>query len=69
MADYAGGRARVIGYANPYDFNTMWRTRPPGPRVIAAAYGYNPNLPGQAAHQYTDGTGYGGGLPEGAPPP
>ena len=28
----------------------------------------NPPYPGKVAHQYTDGQGYGGGLPEGCPP-
>jgi hypothetical protein len=68
LADWLGNPARVIGYANAGDFNSMWRTRPPGLRVIGAGYGRNPNLAGQIAHQYTDGRGFGGGLPEGAPP-
>lgn len=68
LADWLGNPARVIGYANRSDFNSMWITRPPGLRMIGAGYGSNPNLPGQVAHQYTDGQGYGGGLPEGAPP-
>ncbi len=59
---------RVIGYANEGDFNSLWPDRPPGLRVVGAGYGSNPNLPGQIAHQYTNGEGYGGGLPEGAPP-
>ncbi|GAA1901159.1 hypothetical protein [Williamsia serinedens] len=69
LVAYCGGNARrVIGYANAADFASMWRTRPPGLRVIGAGYGSNPDLPGQIAHQYTDGQGWGGGLPEGAPP-
>ena len=69
LVEYTGGNARrVIGYANAADFFGLWRTRPPGLQVIGAGYGSNPNLPGQIAHQYTDGSGYGGGLPEGAPP-
>lgn len=68
LADWLGTPKRVIGYANASDFNSMWRTRPDGLRVIGAGYGRNPNLPGQIAHQYTDGQGYGGGLPEGASP-
>jgi hypothetical protein len=68
LAEYAGSSARVIGYANSRDFQRMWRTRPAGLRVIVAAYGTNPEVPGKVAHQYTDGTGFGGGLPEGAPP-
>lgn len=65
------GTRRVIGYANAADFDSMWVTRPDGLRVIGAGYGSNPNLPGQIAHQYTDGT-YGAdpanGLPSGAAP-
>lgn len=68
LAGWLRSKMRVIGYANTSDFNTMWPTRPTGLRVIGAGYGRNPNLPGQIAHQYTDGRGYGGGLPEGAPP-
>lgn len=68
LADYAGSPRRIIGYANAYDFWNMWRVRPPGLRVIAAGYGSNPHLPGQVAHQYTDGSGYSPNLPQGAPP-
>lgn len=69
LAQYAGSAARIIGYANTGDFNGMWVTRPPGLRVIAAGYGSNPNLPGQVAHQYTDGSaGADQGLPMGCPP-
>ncbi|QIS11774.1 hypothetical protein [Nocardia arthritidis] len=68
LADWLGDPRRVIGYANRSDFFEMWPDRPAGLRVIGAGYGRNPNLPGQIAHQYTDGQGYGGGLPEGCPP-
>jgi hypothetical protein len=68
LADWLGDPKRVIGYANTGDFHSMWRTRPDGLRVIAAGYGRVPDLPGQIAHQYTDGQGFGGGLPEGCPP-
>ncbi|WP_416382334.1 hypothetical protein [Nocardia transvalensis] len=68
LADWLGATLRVIGYANRSDFFEMWPVRPEGLRVIGAGYGRNPNLPGQIAHQYTNGQGYGGGLPEGAPP-
>ncbi|OIN79384.1 hypothetical protein BMG05_18415 [Mycobacterium malmoense] len=68
LADYAGSPARIIGYANAGDFATMWPTRPAGLRVIGAGYGANPNLPGQVAHQYTDGTGFSPNLPQGCPP-
>jgi hypothetical protein len=36
--------------------------------LVVAAYGRNPPYPDKVAHQYTDGSGFGGGLPEGAPP-
>ncbi|WP_063043997.1 hypothetical protein [Nocardia pseudovaccinii] len=68
LADWLGDRRRVIGYANRGDLFSMWPQRPDGLRVIGAGYGANPNLPGQIAHQYTDGRGYGGGLPEGCAP-
>lgn len=69
LADWLGNPKRVIGYANKGDFNSMWRTRPDGLRMIGAGYGQNPNLPGQIAHQYTDGqAGANQGLPMGAPP-
>ena len=47
LADYPGSSARIIGYANAFDFSNMWRTRPAGLRVIGAGYGSNPNLPGK----------------------
>lgn len=68
LADWLGDPRRVIGYANTGDLFSMWPTRPEGLRLIGAGYGRNPNLPGQIAHQYTDGNGFGGGLPEGCPP-
>lgn len=68
LADYAGSPARIIGYANSFDFSKMWPSRPAGLRVIGAGYGSNPNLPGQVAHQYTDGTGFSPNLPQGCPP-
>ncbi|WP_069166401.1 hypothetical protein [Nocardia altamirensis] len=68
LTDWLGDRRRVIGYANQGDFFDMWPERPDGLRMVGAGYGRNPNLPGQIAHQYTDGQGYGGGLPEGCPP-
>jgi hypothetical protein len=58
----------VIGYGNAGDLNKLWPHRPPGIRLVIAAYGRNPPYPGKIAHQYTDGSGFGGGLPEGAPP-
>ena len=68
LVDWLGDPKRVIGYANRADFDALWPTRPDGLRMIGAGYGRNPNIPGQIAHQYTDGNGYGGGLPEGVPP-
>ena len=68
LVNYAGNPARIIGYANLYDFFNMWRVRPAGLRVIGAGFGSNPNLPGQVAHQYTDGQGYSPNLPQGCPP-
>lgn len=68
LADWCGNPARIIGYGNVGDLNRMWPTKPPGLRLIIAAYGSNPPYRGKVAHQYTDGQGYGGGLPEGCPP-
>jgi len=68
LADYTGDPARVIGYGNVGDLNTMWPSKPPGLRLIVSGYGANPDYPGKVAHQYTDGTGYGAGLPEGCLP-
>ena len=70
LVDFCGGNTkRVIGYANGGDFRAMWSSRPDGVRVIGAGYGENPDLPGEVAHQYTDGTyGAGQGLPMGCPP-
>lgn len=68
FANWLGNPLRVIGYANKSDFNSLWQTRPAGLRMIGAGYGINPNLPGQIAHQYTDGAVGAGSLPSGAPP-
>lgn len=68
IADWLGSPARVIGYGNVGDLNALWRTKPPGIRLVVAGYGANPPYPGKVAHQYTDGQGYGGGLPEGCKP-
>jgi hypothetical protein len=68
LADYTGTPSRIIGYGNVSDLNSMWRKKPSGIRLIVAGYGSNPDYPGKVAHQYTDGSGYGGGLPEGCPP-
>ncbi|OBB71287.1 hypothetical protein [Mycobacterium sp. 852014-52144_SCH5372336] len=65
---FVGSTAKVIGYGNVGDLNSLWPHKPPGLQVVVAAYGRNPPYHGKVAHQYTDATGYGGGLPEGAPP-
>ena len=75
LADWLGDRRRVIAYMNPNDAH-LWRTRPEGLRWVVPSYGASPRFgaglddmrDGMVAHQYTDGQGYGGGLPEGAPP-
>lgn len=66
-----GRPRRVIGYLNPNDHH-IWPTRPPIGWVVPS-YGRAPRFTkatddlrrGLLAHQYTDGQGYGGGLPEG----
>jgi hypothetical protein len=68
VGKFVGSPRRVIGYGNVGDLNNLWPNKPPGIRLVIAAYGHNPAYPGKVAHQYTDGSGYGGGLPEGAPP-
>ncbi len=68
LAEWCGSPARIIGYGNVGDLNRLWPTKPAGIRLIVASYGANPPYPGKVAHQYTDGQGYGGGLPEGCPP-
>lgn len=68
IAAWLGDPRRVIGYGNVGDLNRLWPAKPPGIRLVVAGYGNNPSYPGKIAHQYTNGEGYGGGLPEGAPP-
>ena len=69
LARWLGNPARVCGYANSGDFFSMWQTRPANLRMHGAGYGSNPNLPGQIAHQYTDGVyGASQGLKMGDPP-
>lgn len=68
VAEFVGSPARVLGYGNVADLDTLWPRKSPGVRLVVAAYGHNPPYPGKVAHQYTDGSGHGGGLPEGAPP-
>lgn len=66
----AGRPARCLGYLNPNDAD-IWRTLPDIPFVVPS-YGAPPNFAAApelerrfVIHQYTDGSGYGGGLPEG----
>jgi hypothetical protein len=70
LAQWLKNEKRVIGYANLNDERTMWQLKPAHVPMILAGYGTNPNDPNvfKIAHQYTDGQGYGGGLPEGADP-
>lgn len=68
VASWLGDPQRVIGYGNVGDLNGLWPTKPAGIRLVLAGYGSNPDYPGKIAHQYTNGTGYGNGLPEGAAP-
>lgn len=71
LAAWLGDERRVIGYANVGDEREMWQTQPSALEWILAGYGTDPIAPAgtfKIAHQYTDGQGYGGGLPEGAPP-
>lgn len=55
VASWVGSSTRVIGYGNTGDLNTLWPTRPAGARLIIAAYGTNPDYPGELGHQFTDG--------------
>lgn len=68
LADYYGDKRRTIGYGGAYDLPVLWPDLPPDVRLIIAGYGVNPGYRQKFAHQYTDGQGFGGGLPEGAPP-
>jgi hypothetical protein len=70
LGAWLGDPRRVIGYANVGDEKTLWQTKPVNLPMILAGYGSNPtdSTVYKFAHQYTDGQGYGGGLPEGAPP-
>jgi hypothetical protein len=67
LVGWLGDPKRVRLYGNSSDLNTLWPNRP-GPAVRLAAYGSNPDFPGKDSHQYTNGEGYGGGLPEGCSP-
>ncbi|WP_238534949.1 hypothetical protein [Gordonia polyisoprenivorans] len=76
LGDWRGPRIdgrprRVIGYLNPHDA-PIWPVRPPIGFVVPS-YGAWPAFPPgtsdlrrhMIAHQYTNGEGYGHGLPEG----
>ncbi|OMC55448.1 hypothetical protein A5747_13280 [Mycobacterium sp. IS-836] len=67
LVSWLGDGRRVVAYGNTGDLNSMWSNRRED-QLIVASYGSNPDFPGKFAHQYTDGGGYGGGLPEGASP-
>ena len=67
LSAWLGDPRRVIAYGNTGDLNGMWSNRRED-QFIVAGYGSNPTFPGKIAHQYTDGNGYGGGLPEGCSP-
>jgi len=54
LAAWLGDKRRVIGYGNTSDLNALWPHKPPGVRLIVAAYGSNPGYPGKFAHQFTD---------------
>ena len=54
LASWLGDKRRVIGYGNVSDLNELWPHKPPGIRLIVAAYGSNPGYPGKFAHQFTD---------------
>lgn len=70
LVAWLGNEQRVIAYANLGDEQTMWQAKPAHLDWILAGYGANPEDRSlvKLAHQYTDGTGLGGGLPEGCPP-
>lgn len=68
LVDWGMSAERIIGYGNTSDLDHCWPTKPDGIKLVVAGYGRLPSYPGMIAHQYTDGNGYGGGLPEGAPP-
>jgi hypothetical protein len=68
LVAWLGDPRRVTAYGNSGDLNNLWPSKPPGMSIRLAAYGSNPAYPGKLSHQFTNGQGYGGGLPEGAPP-
>lgn len=54
LAAWLGDKRRVIGYGNTSDLNALWPHKPPGIRLIIAAYGSDPAYHGKFAHQFTD---------------
>jgi hypothetical protein len=54
LARWLGSPKRVTGYGNVSDLNALWPSKPPGLRIVVAAYGSNPGYPGKFAHQFTD---------------
>src|SRR6185503_2299107 len=55
IGSWLGDMRRVIGYGNVGDLNRLWPVKPPGVRLVIAAYGSNPDYPGKLGHQFTDG--------------
>lgn len=56
LAHWLGNPAKVVGYGNVSDLNGLWPQKPPGIRLVIAAYGSNPGYPGKFAHQFSDNT-------------
>ena len=54
LSKWLGDKRRVVGYGNVGDLGALWPQKPPGLRIIVAAYGSNPGYPGKFAHQFTD---------------
>jgi hypothetical protein len=55
--DWAAGRwpyKRILGYANAYDFASLWPKRRSTLRTVLANYTSNPPFPGKVAHQFSD---------------
>ena len=68
VADWLGDRRRVVGYGNQGDLDSLWPSKPADARLVVAKYSTTrPDYPGQVAHQYTDGSGFGTG-PQSSPP-
>jgi hypothetical protein len=54
LARWLGSAKRVVGYGGVANLNALWPSKPPGLRIVVAAYGSNPDYPGKFAHQFTD---------------